>query len=283
MQENTVDEHRDADDAAGRHGKDQAAGAEQPSAQSPASWDPRSHALVRRDDADDLAASIPEFSLGLHDYLNLMNEYRAGIREIQTKFEILDTDMSLRYDRKPIHSISTRLKSPKSLIEKLRRRDLPISLHAIQTNIFDVAGVRVVCNYLADVYDVARHFLAQDDIHLITRKDYIEHPKESGYRSLHLVVSVPVFLADGPHQVPVEVQLRTIAMDFWATLEHRLRYKNGHMTAADDDPALADVRARLVACADGIAGIDEAMQDIREQLDAMHFDQPQDASISSHL
>ena len=228
----------------------------------------------------DGTVAVNDLEINVRGFLNLMQEYRAAIAEVQTKFEILDEDSKMRFDRNPIHNITTRLKSPTSLVDKLRRRELPVSLHSMRTNIFDIAGVRVVCNYLDDVYEIADSFLRQDDVHLINRKDYIATPKPSGYRSLHLVVSVPVFLADGRHQIPVEVQLRTIAQDFWATLEHRLRYKNEEFLAPgetvsaariDADPAMYDVRSRLIACADGIAGIDEAMQQIRHDIDQMNL------------
>lgn len=202
----------------------------------------------------------------MEQFANLMQEYRAGIREIRTKFEILDEDTQVRLDRNPIHAITTRLKSPASLLEKLQRKGYPVTLESIRANLFDVAGVRVVCNYLSDVEDVAQALLRQDDVRLIERKDYIASPKPSGYRSLHLVVSVPVFLSDRRREVPVEVQLRTIAEDFWASLEHRLRYKNDEVLQARG-AEVDDIRARLVESAHLIAAIDQAMERIRTDID----------------
>ena len=214
---------------------------------------------------EDLPGFMEQFS-------NLMQEYRAGIREIRTKFEILDEDTQVRLDRNPIHAITTRLKSPASLLEKLQRKGYPVTLESIRANLFDVAGVRVVCNYLSDVEDVAQALLRQDDVRLIERKDYIANPKPSGYRSLHLVVSVPVFLSDRRREVPVEVQLRTIAEDFWASLEHRLRYKNDEVLQARG-AEVDDIRARLVESAHLIAAIDQAMERIRTDIDDLADEQ----------
>ncbi len=196
------------------------------------------------------------------DFMNLMQRYSAAMREVRTKFEILDEDTQLHLERKPIHTITTRLKSPESLFKKMHRRGYPLTIESIQKNIFDVAGVRVVCNYLSDVNEVANAFLMQDDVTLVDCEDYIENPKPSGYRSLHLTVTVPVFLSDRKYEVPVEVQLRTIAMDFWASLEHWLRYKNDEVLQTHG-AEVDDIRARLVESADLIAAIDQAMQRIR--------------------
>lgn len=213
--------------------------------------------------------------LNIREHMALMQEYRAAIKEISTKFEILDEDARLRLQHNPIHTITSRLKSPTSLMEKLRRKGLPLTVDSIRANIFDVAGVRVVCNYLDDIEVVSEALLRQDDIKLITRKDYVENPKESGYRSLHLVVSVPVFLNGVRREVPVEVQIRTIAMDFWATLEHRLRYKNRSVLEAHG-PEIDDIRRRLVSCADQIAALDQAMQQIQLDIDELEAQQEEE-------
>ena len=229
--------------------------------------------VPERLDADDVTRVLkayPELSGNIASFMNqfanLMQEYRAAIREVRTKFEILDEDTKVRLDRNPIHVISTRLKSPQSLLEKLQRKGYPLSIESIRENIHDVAGVRIVCNYIDDVAEVAEAFLCQDDITLIERKDYIAEPKPSGYRSLHLVVSVPVFLSDRKQEVPVEVQIRTIAMDFWASLEHRLRYKNDDVLQAHG-PQVEDIRARLVESAHLIAAIDQAMQRLQDDIE----------------
>lgn len=215
-----------------------------------------------------LASAASDPSVSIADYMVLMQEYRSAIREISTKFEILDEDARLRLQHNPIHTVSSRLKSPTSIVEKLRRKGLPVGVDSIRANIFDVAGVRVVCNYLHDIDEVANALLSQDDVTLIARKDYVASPKASGYRSLHLVVSIPIFLNGMRRDVPVEVQIRTIAMDFWASLEHRLRYKN-HAVLEANEPEVESIRARLNACAEAIASIDQAMQQIQADIDTL--------------
>ena len=158
-------------------------------------------------------------------YNNLMAYYRCAIMEIETKFNVLNEEFSLRYDRNPINGIQTCLKSPESIREKMERKGFPMTLEAIEENLMDVAGVRVICAFPDDVYMLEEALLKQDDITLIKRKDYIANPKENGYRSLHLIVAVPIFLTKEKRIMNVEVQLRTIAMDSWASLEHQLRYK----------------------------------------------------------
>ena len=161
----------------------------------------------------------------MQEYSKLMAYYRCAIMEVETKFNVLNEEFSLQYDRNPINGIKSRLKSIESIKEKLERKGLPYTVQAIEENLNDVAGVRVICSFTADVYLLAEALLKQDDIQLIEKKDYIANPKENGYRSLHLIVSVPIFLAHEKRIMKVEVQLRTIAMDSWASLEHQLRYK----------------------------------------------------------
>ncbi|MBQ8207639.1 MAG: GTP pyrophosphokinase family protein [Clostridia bacterium] len=161
----------------------------------------------------------------LQQYNKLMAYYRCAIMEIETKLNVLNEEFSLRHDRNPINDIKSRLKHPISIKEKLERRGLPLTPDSIEQNLGDVAGVRVICSFPEDVYTLADALLSQDDITLIEKKDYIEHPKENGYRSLHLIVNVPIFLAHEKRSMKVEIQLRTIAMDVWASLEHQLRYK----------------------------------------------------------
>ena len=207
-----------------------------------------------------------------HAFKVLMAEYKAAIREITTKFENLDEDAQIRLGHSPIHAITSRLKTPESLYEKLGRKGFPATLEGIRKNIFDVAGVRVVCNYLEDVYTVENQLLSQRDVKLLQRKDYIENPKESGYRSLHLVVSVPVYLNGVNREVVVEVQLRTIAMDFWSSLEHALRYKN-QWVLDSQSPALNDIRGRLRECAERISAIDQDMQHVQDDIAALMDEQ----------
>ena len=189
-------------------------------------------------------------------YTRLMAYYRCAMMEIETKFNVLNEEFSLRHDRNPISSIKTRLKSPLSIKNKLERKSQPFTLASIEENVNDIAGIRVVCSFLDDVYMLADALLAQDDIVLISRKDYISSPKESGYRSLHLIVSVPIFLASEKRYMKVEIQLRTIAEDFWASLEHQLRYKKDRVFT----PEMAE---ELKLCAEMSDRLDRKMDRLR--------------------
>ncbi len=151
--------------------------------------------------------------------------YQCAILEVKTKFDVLNTMFSLKYDDNPIESIETRVKSYDSIVRKMERKGIEPTLGAIATSIDDIAGVRVICSFIDDIYILADYLLQQDDITLLERVDYIKNPKESGYRSLHLIISIPIFIENAKRKVKVEVQFRTIAMDFWATLEHKIRYK----------------------------------------------------------
>lgn len=188
-----------------------------------------------------------------------MQLYDAAIRSMRTRLEVLDNDFRVRYDRNPIHHIDTRLKSPSSIAKKLERKGLPVTVDAAEENLTDIAGVRVVCNYIEDIYSIAELLIRQSDVELVRRSDYISGPKESGYRSLHLVLRIPVYLTSHTELVPVEIQIRTIAMDFWASLEHELRYKS-------ENSASADLRERLRACAETSAALDMEMQRIFHEI-----------------
>ena len=194
-------------------------------------------------------------------YKELQMLYSCALKEIQTKFEVLDTEFKLEYNRNPISSISTRLKRTESVMDKLERRGLPFTLAAIEEHIHDMAGIRVICSYIDDIYLIADALLRQDDVTLIARKDYIEEPKPNGYRSLHLIVEVPVFLTNHKKSMKVEVQIRTIAMDFWASLEHQMKYKQ-------DIPDSEAVIAELRDCAAVIRETDERMLAIRRRIEA---------------
>ena len=194
-------------------------------------------------------------------YKELQMLYSCALKEIQTKFEILDTEFKLEHNRDPISSISTRLKRTESVMHKLERKGLPFTLASIEENIHDMAGIRVICSYIDDIYLIADALLRQDDITLIDRKDYIEHPKDNGYRSLHLIVEVPVFLTNHKRFMKVEVQIRTIAMDFWASLEHQMKYKQ---EIPDEEPIMAELRD----CAAVICETDERMLAIRRRIEA---------------
>ena len=192
-------------------------------------------------------------------FSKLMAYYRCAMMEIETKLNVLNVEYSLRYDRNPISSIRTRLKTPVSIREKLNRRGIAVSVENIEETLNDVAGVRVVCSFPEDVQTIADALLKQDDVVLIEKKDYILNPKPNGYRSLHLIVAVPIYLAHEKRTMRVEVQLRTIAMDFWASLEHQLRYKK-------DVLFTEDMAKELKFCAELSAELDRRMDALREQV-----------------
>lgn len=192
-------------------------------------------------------------------YTRLMAYYRCAMMEIETKFNVLNEEFSLRHDRNPISTIKTRLKSPLSIKHKLERKNQPFSLASIEENVNDIAGIRVVCSFLDDVYMLADALLAQDDITLISRKDYIASPKENGYRSLHLIVSVPIFLASEKRFMKVEIQLRTIAEDFWASLEHQLQYKKDRIFTSE-------MLDELKLCAEMSNELDVRMDKLRKAM-----------------
>ena len=194
-------------------------------------------------------------------YNRLMAYYRCAMMEVETKFNVLNEEFSLRYDRNPINGIKSRLKRLDSIQEKLNRKQLPFDLQTIETHIHDVAGVRVVCAFVEDVYLLAEALLKQDDVTLVEKKDYIANPKPNGYRSLHLIVTVPIFLEHEKRVMQVEIQLRTIAMDFWASLEHQLRYKKDFVFTEEMAQELRD-------CAQLSAQVDLRMDSLRERLAA---------------
>ncbi len=190
----------------------------------------------------------------------LMLEYRAAIMEVETRLKSLNAEFSQEYNRNPFESIKSRLKTPESIYGKLERKGYPVTMESIKEHLADVAGVRVICSFPDDIYRLAELFIRQDDIILLRKKDYIKKPKENGYRSLHLILSVPIFLSEGKKNMKVEMQFRTIAMDFWASLEHKLKYKK--------DVADAEgIVEKLKACADSIEMLDYQMQGIRNEID----------------
>lgn len=193
---------------------------------------------------------------------SLFTYSECAMMQIETKFRVLNEEFKLTHDHSPIETIKTRLKTLDSLKEKTTRYNVPFTVESIEENINDIAGVRVICSFPDDIYALADCFLEQDDITLIDCKDYIKHPKENGYRSLHLIISVPVFLEHKKRDMKVEVQLRTIAMDFWASLEHKIRYKQD----LPDDVAEA-LYDELLECALISSDLDMRMQEIRQRLD----------------
>ena len=192
-------------------------------------------------------------------FQQIMMIYESGIKQIETKLDMLNKENKISGRRNPIETVKSRIKSPQSIAGKLEKKHLPISFEAMTDNLNDIAGIRVICPYISDIYSVKETLLKQPDIVLLEEKDYIKEPKESGYRSLHLVVETPVYLSDSTHQVKIEIQLRTIAMDFWATLEHELHYKT--TTKVPES-----VRRELKRVAENIAMTDQEMEEIAIEL-----------------
>lgn len=203
--------------------------------------------------------SLEQMRRQSHGFITLMSYYKCAMMEVETKLNVLNEEFSLRFDRNPINSIQSRLKSPISIEEKLTSKNLPMTLQTIEKNLNDIAGVRVICSFLEDIYLLADCLLQQDDITLIEQKDYIAHPKPNGYRSLHLIVQIPIYLQAGKRNMRVEIQLRTIAMDCWASLEHQLRYKKGLTNTRH-------ITNELQRCATLSAELDMRMDRLRKQL-----------------
>lgn len=188
-------------------------------------------------------------------YRELISYFHCAMLEVETKFKVLSEDLSLRYDRNPIENIKTRLKSPESIFGKMLRRGHPLTVSSIEENIHDIAGVRIICAFQSDIYLLADALLKQDDVTLIEKKDYIASPKDNGYRSLHLIVAVPIYLHDTKKLMKVEIQFRTLAMDLWASTEHKIRYKK-------DAELTRHQHVDLYTCAEICAEIDKRMEEI---------------------
>lgn len=204
---------------------------------------------------------VPEqFLKQIKQYEEMIMMYRCAIREVQTKLEILNDALSVKYKRNPINFIKSRIKSPGSIVNKLERKNLEISIDSVEKNLNDVAGIRVVCHFIDDIYDVAEMLARQDDLKVLQIKDYIKNPKSNGYRSYHMIVEIPVFLPKKKKPMRVEVQIRTIAMDFWASLDHQVRYKK---EIENTDEILQELKA----CAEVIASTDYRMQEIRKKIE----------------
>ena len=203
----------------------------------------------------------PEYILEqMKPFRQLMMQYECALMEVETKLNVLNAEFSLEYDRNPIESIKTRIKQPVSIWGKLKRMGEELNVKNIENYLSDVAGIRVICSFPEDIYTVAELLSKQDDITVLKRKDYIKNPKENGYRSLHLILEIPIFLSDEKKYMKVEVQFRTIAMDFWASVEHKLKYKKDIK-----NPEL--IAEQLKNCANTIADVDFRMQAIRHDID----------------
>ena len=212
--------------------------------------------------ADVPEEAVERFRETFQQSKQLMTYYSCALLEVETKFRVLNQQFSLEQEHNPIETIKTRLKSMESIMDKLYRKTLPFEVSAVEECLTDVAGIRVICPFLEDIYRLADCLLQQDDVRLIRIKDYIKNPKDNGYRSLHLIVEIPIFLQNEKKQMKVEVQLRTIAMDFWASLEHRLRYKK------DLDAELSSMlAAELKDCAETSASLDQRMGAVKNTIE----------------
>ena len=206
-------------------------------------------------------ANVPD---GMLDYARQFQQsmmmYSCAIREVKTKLEVLNDELSIRNKRNPIEMIKSRVKKPESIIEKLTRRGLSLDIDSMMTNLNDIAGVRVICSFVDDIYDIATMLINQDDVKIIEIKDYIKNPKPNGYRSYHMIIEIPVFFSDKKQFMRVEVQIRTIAMDFWASVEHKIKYKK-------EIEGAEEIIKELKECADIISSTDDRMQNIRKRLE----------------
>lgn len=214
-------------------------------------------------DLEALAASgFPEGLIEqASEFKELMMQYRCALMEVQTKLNVLNAEFTMKNNRNPFESIKSRIKTPKSIIEKLQRKGFEISVKGIEENLADVAGIRVICSFPDDIYATAKMLTDQDDIRVIQVKDYIINPKPNGYRSLHLILEVPIFLSNEKKNMKVEVQFRTIAMDFWASLEHKLKYKKNIENAEE-------ISKELQRCAEASSKLDLRMQALRDRIEA---------------
>ena len=191
-----------------------------------------------------------------------MMMYACAIREVKTKLEVLNDELSIKNQRNPIEMIKSRVKKPMSILEKLQRRGLPVSVESMVKNLDDVAGIRIICSFVDDIYEVAEMLVRQDDVTVIAIGDYIKNPKPNGYRSYHMIIEIPVFFSDSKKPIRVEVQIRTIAMDFWASLDHQLKYKKSFVDLN------GEISGELKQCADVIAQTDNKMLEIRKRIEA---------------
>ena len=202
-----------------------------------------------------ILANVPEFK-------ELMMQYECAIMEVNTKLHVLNNEFSHMHQRNPIESIKTRIKTPASILEKLNRRNLPICIDSLENGLTDIAGIRVICPFPDDIYNVAELLTNQDDVITVARKDYIKNPKKNGYKSLHLIIKVPIYSAEGEQKELVEIQLRTIAMDYWSVLEYELYYKK-----RDN----AEIEAELKKYAEEIANLDYRMLKLRNKIEKIVY------------
>ena len=208
---------------------------------------------------NDYETTVPDPRTALLEFAGLMQMYNGAMKEISTKLEVLDDEFHIRHCHNPIHHLECRMKSIRSIYEKMQKLGVPPTTDAARKNVLDIAGIRVICNFIDDIYLMEKLLMRQADVALVMRKDYIETPKANGYRSLHIIVQIPVYLSNATEIIPVEIQMRTVAMDYWASLEHMLRYKNNN---ADTQK----YAAALFECAETLAETERTMQKIHNGL-----------------
>lgn len=206
-----------------------------------------------------------------HAFMELQHLYDSAIKNVKTQLNIFDNEFRVKFQRNPIHSMESRLKSPQSIVGKLQKKGLPMTIESAKKNLRDIAGIRVICYYINDIYTIVDLILMHDDYQIINIKDYIRNPKPSGYRSFHMTIKVPVYLANGKQYVPIEIQIRTIAMDFWASVEHQLKYKT-------TSSITTEISNQLKECAEVIADTDLKMQEIYLKIDHINEISPDDES-----
>ena len=219
--------------------------------------------IFSEENVDPRAVELAKLLGNEEKFRTLMAYYKCAIMEVETKFRVLNESLSIRYDRNPIESIKSRLKDPKSIIDKLYRKGVEPNFSAIEKHLEDIAGIRVICAFKEDVYLISEYLLKQDDITLVEYVDYIKNPKPNGYRSLHVIVNIPIFLGNEKRLMKVEIQFRTMAMDFWASLEHKIKYKKDLQLEYSEE-----IERELKECADVSDMLDEKMQLIKHQIEA---------------
>ena len=204
-----------------------------------------------------------KMSDGVDSWETMMLLYKSALMEVGTKLEILNEEFKHIHQYNPIEHIKQRIKSPESIVKKLKKRGLDSTIENMREFINDIAGIRVICSFTSDIYRVAEMIRNQNDIKVISVKDYIISPKESGYKSFHMIVSVPIYLSDSVVDTKVEIQIRTVAMDFWASLEHKVNYK---LDQDDSDEEIKNIRRRLYDCAQMVSVLDDEMLALNEKM-----------------
>lgn len=203
-----------------------------------------------------------EVTEGIDSWETMMFLYNSALKEVGTKLEILNDEFVHIHNYNPIEYIKSRIKTPESIVKKLKKGGYESTIENMVTYVKDIAGIRIVCSFTSDIYKLAEMIGRQNDLTVISVKDYMKHPKESGYKSYHMIVSVPIFLSNRVVDTKVEIQIRTIAMDFWASLEHKIRYKKNLQMYEE----YSEISDRLKQCADQSAALDNMMDETHKMI-----------------